>query len=1434
MRARVPGRRCLRSLRLPWRVCGVLIGLALAIALPSAAAQAASSPGTQDGVVPAAGHVAAALLTARHGDHKSTRSEAPFHTMHPDELMAAKKRAAEGATTGTLKTPLGSPAGLVFNGLDKSGLQASDEGNAATPPDSTGAIGPAHYVEMVNQLVGVYDRNTLSPVSSLDFANFAKTPAGLGTSDPQIQWDPVANRWLYAMVGIATGNNYLLFGWTRTSDPSNLSGGWCSYGVNTGSHLQDYPKLGHDANWVIVGANAYSDTSPSYPFETAQIWAFPKPAASDATCSSPVNATFFADATHPLKNADGTLAFTPVPANTTDSGNDYIVGTRDVTLASASRVMVWHMTATPAPSLVADGDITVGSYSIPPSAPQPGTRYLIDTLDGRLTQAVARFDPSAGAEALWTQQTIAGSGRSIIRWYEFIPSTRTLRQQGQVGNTTDYFWNAAISPSAAGDEAALFYNRGSASQLPLIGALTRASTTAPGQMDPGELVLGTSSAPDQESAFQTNCSPNPCRWGDYSGATPDLLNTHVVWGSNQISGPAFFGYAQWQTQNFAVSTVPPAPDFSLSASPTSQTVIQGASTSYTVNVARVGGFTGGVTLAISGLPSGATGTFSPDPVTGSSSSLSVTTTAAAATGSYSLTIIGTSGSLSHTTGATLVITAPPPPDFSLSTAPSSQAIVQGASTSYTINVARVGGFSGAVTLSVSGLPSGANGSFSPNPATADTSTLTVTSSATTPLGSYPLTVTGTSGGLTRTTSSTLVVSTPPPCSSASIAPASTTQPVGTVIQFTASSAGCANPQYEYWVQLLDGSWNMMRAFSSDPTWGWNTAGLSPGAFTVHVWANQAGDPTSSFEALGSGTVTLTGCATASLSPSSASGPVGSIVHFTASSTGCANPQYEFWVQYTDGSWNMLRTFSTTPTWDWNSAGLSPGTYTIHAWANNVGDSTAAFEAFGSSTVTLTGCATASISPASTSAPVGSVVHLTASSTGCANPQYEFWVQYLDGTWHVARAFSTTPGWDWNTAGLTGGTYTVHVWANNVGDSTATWEANGSATVTLIGCTSAGIAPSSTTQPVGTTIQFTASSAGCPNPQYEYWLQNLDGTWTMTRAFSSDPTWSWNSSGLSPGTFTVHVWANNAGNPTVTYEALGSSTVTLTGCATAGIAPSNTTAQAGSIVHLTASSTGCANPQYEYWVQYLDGSWNMLRAFSTTPAWDWNTAGLGPGVYTVHVWANNVGDSTAAFEAVGSSTVTLTGGCVTASIAPSSTSAPAASIVHLVASSTGCANPQYEYWVQYLDGTWHALRPFSTSPAWDWNTAGLAPGVYSVHVWANNVGDQTTTWEANGSATVTLTGCTSASLSPASVTVSIGTTVTLTASSTGCPSPVYEFWLQDTTGAWQMVQAFSTSNTWVWNTTGWARGTYNVHVWANEQGADTTTWEANGAGTINLT
>jgi hypothetical protein len=89
-------------------------------------------------------------------------------------------------------------------------------------------------------------------------------------------------------------------------------------------------------------------------------------------------------------------------------------------------------------------------------------------------------------------------------------------------------------------------------------------------------------------------------------------------------------------------------------------VTQGSGTTYTVTVTALNGFTGTVVLSATGFGSGASGAFNPTLVNGGgASTLTVSTTTAATTGSFALTITGTSGSLTHSTGVTLVVNPRP-------------------------------------------------------------------------------------------------------------------------------------------------------------------------------------------------------------------------------------------------------------------------------------------------------------------------------------------------------------------------------------------------------------------------------------------------------------------------------------------------------------------------------------------------------------------------------------------------------------------------------------------------------------------------------------------------------------------------------------------------------------------------------------------------------
>jgi endoglucanase len=104
-------------------------------------------------------------------------------------------------------------------------------------------------------------------------------------------------------------------------------------------------------------------------------------------------------------------------------------------------------------------------------------------------------------------------------------------------------------------------------------------------------------------------------------------------------------------------TVSHAPDFSLSPSPATLSLAQGATLNSTITVSSMNGFSGTVALAASGLPAGVTASFSPASTT-STSTLTLTASSTATLGSATITVTGTSGTLSHTATIALTVTSP--------------------------------------------------------------------------------------------------------------------------------------------------------------------------------------------------------------------------------------------------------------------------------------------------------------------------------------------------------------------------------------------------------------------------------------------------------------------------------------------------------------------------------------------------------------------------------------------------------------------------------------------------------------------------------------------------------------------------------------------------------------------------------------------------------
>jgi len=354
-------------------------------------------------------------------------------------------------------------------------------------------------------------------------------------------------------------------------------------------------------------------------------------------------------------------------------------------------------------------------------------------------------------EALVVNHSITAGSSVGVRWYELRPDAShnlAVFQQGTYAPDSDYRWMGSIAMDQAGNMALGFSRSGTAIN-PEIHFTGRLAGDTLGQMTQGEgtIIDGTGS--------QTGSHLS--RWGDYSAIAVDPSDDCTFWYTNEYipSNGAF----NWNTR-IASFKLPGCPafagsDFSISAIPTSLSLVQGTSGSISTSTAVTSGTAGTVSLAVSGVPSGASASLNPGSVTaGNSATLNVSAGSAAA-GTYTLTVTGTEGSVTHTTTVQLTVTAPSP-NFTISASPSSVSLVQGTSGSSTISTTVVGS-GGTISLSVSGTPSGASASVTPTSVSAGNSATLNVNAGSAAAGTYTLTVTGTEGSVTHTTTVQLTV-----------------------------------------------------------------------------------------------------------------------------------------------------------------------------------------------------------------------------------------------------------------------------------------------------------------------------------------------------------------------------------------------------------------------------------------------------------------------------------------------------------------------------------------------------------------------------------------------------------------------------------------------------------------------------------------------------
>ena len=393
-------------------------------------------------------------------------------------------------TTSTLNSVTGGTAPHVTWSV--AGSKIFDPGSALIPPDSSGAVGPQHFLSYVNSNLSVYRKDTRARVVNVALTAFFALPNGVGIGDVRAVFDPHSQRFVVSAMTGPYGWIYL--GVSQSSDPT---GTWfkTSFLAASGSDANkwpDFPTLGVDANGIYLAALMVGGNYPM------TIWALDK---APLLQGNPSLGTISAWRNLPWEGAiQPCLTYG-------DSGGVFLVSRLDQTNLHLRKI-AGRLTA---PALYDLGPIPVPWQDSPPPAPALGSVTDISTGDFRPAHAMWRNG------SIWLAQGTVDSGRAACRWYQIDSTTRRVLQSGTVADPVLSFFYPAIAVNERGD-VAMAFNGSHAGQYVGAYCTGRLASDPPGSMSEPFLFRAGLGPYDRVDGNGTN------RWGDYSYCSVDPTN----------------------------------------------------------------------------------------------------------------------------------------------------------------------------------------------------------------------------------------------------------------------------------------------------------------------------------------------------------------------------------------------------------------------------------------------------------------------------------------------------------------------------------------------------------------------------------------------------------------------------------------------------------------------------------------------------------------------------------------------------------------------------------------------------------------------------------------------------------------------------------------------------------------------------------------------
>jgi hypothetical protein len=374
---------------------------------------------------------------------------------------------------------------------DYQGVIRGDATSWSYPPDSCGAAGPNHFVEVVNRNFAVYNKSTGEELINILLGAFLPESNG----DPRVLYDQYSDRWF---VIVCDFNTKLFLAVSKSDDPT---GSWfkCSFVVSEGSDQgkwPDYPTLGVDEDGIYTAAYMIGGSGGM------SIFALEKAPLID---EDPSLGDIYAFRELPWEGA-----IQPVHTFGTTEGEYFVSRGSSTTLRV--RILTDLLST---PILTELCFVNIPSHSQPPDAPALGSTVPLDTVGHRLMNAVYRDG------YIWTAHCIDVGGRAASRWYKVDVSNTSLDDSGTIEDPVLYYFFPTIMVNPGGD-VIMGFSGSCSGQYAAAYYTGRSASDPPGYMAPPVLYK------EGEATYNLIDSYGRNRWGDYSLCSLDPVK-NTLW-----------------------------------------------------------------------------------------------------------------------------------------------------------------------------------------------------------------------------------------------------------------------------------------------------------------------------------------------------------------------------------------------------------------------------------------------------------------------------------------------------------------------------------------------------------------------------------------------------------------------------------------------------------------------------------------------------------------------------------------------------------------------------------------------------------------------------------------------------------------------------------------------------------------------------------------